>query len=176
MYWLFILIIWANWSWWQELGTNVLHRGKKYCKVGWWGMEKNHTYLLKHIIVLKIFFMYLYTAMIILSDNIEKVAISITSRRINKCPTPKQRFSDKFPTARTYKMTNSWQVPGGGGDGHAWNWLRNPLSLISFEANFSFYSLVESPPHDLQMTAYKYNGLLMHNVVQLRLALSFSCK
>ena len=48
----------------------------------------------------------------ILSDNIEKVAISITSRRINKCPTPKQRFSDKFPTARTYT---------GGGDGHAWN-------------------------------------------------------
>ena len=113
----------------------------------------------------------------ILSDNIEKVAISITSRRINKCPTPKQRLSDKFPTARTYKTTNSWQVPGeGGADGHAWNWLRNPLSLISFEANFSFFSLAESPPHDLQITAYKYNGLLMHNVVQLRLALSFSCK
>ena len=114
----------------------------------------------------------------ILSDNIEKVAISITSRRINKCPTHKQRFSDKFPTARTYKMTNSWQVPGGGGggDGHAWNWLLKPLSLISFEASFSFFSLAESPPHDLQITAYKYNGLLMHNVVQLCLSLSFGCK
>ena len=46
--------------------------------------------------------------------------------------------------------------PGGaGGDGHAWNWLLKPLSLISFEANFSFFSLAESPPHDLQITAYK---------------------
>ena len=69
-------------------------------------------------------------------------------------------------------LTSPW---GGWGGGHAWNWLRNPLSLISFEANFSFFSLAESPTHDLQMTAYKYNGLLMHNVVQLRLALSFSC-
>ena len=49
--------------------------------------------------------------------------MSITSRRIDKCPTPKQRFSDYFPTARTYKMTNSWQIPRG--DGHARNWLSN---------------------------------------------------
>ena len=53
--------------------------------------------------------------------------MSITSRRIEKCPTPKQRFSDKFPTARTEKMTNSWQMPRGGGgrgrNGHTWNWL-----------------------------------------------------
>ena len=41
--------------------------------------------------------------------------MSITSRRIDKCPTPKQRFSDKFPTARTDKMTNSWQIPTGMG-------------------------------------------------------------
>ena len=53
---------------------------------------------------------------------IEKGAMSITSRRIDKCPTPKQRLSDKFPTARTYKMTNSWQMPRR--DGHTnWNWL-----------------------------------------------------
>ena len=50
--------------------------------------------------------------------------MSITSRRIDKCPTPKQRFSDKFPTARTEKMTNFWQMPRGGGrNGHTWNWL-----------------------------------------------------
>ena len=26
---------------------------------------------------------------------------------------------------------------------------------LSFEANFSFFSLADSPPHDLQITAYK---------------------
>ena len=53
---------------------------------------------------------------------IEKGAMSIiTFRRIDKRPTPKQRFSDNFPTARTDKMTNSWQIPRG--DGQAWNWL-----------------------------------------------------
>ena len=29
------------------------------------------------------------------------------SRRIGKCPTPGQRFSDKFPTAGTDRMTNA---------------------------------------------------------------------
>ena len=33
------------------------------------------------------------------------------SRRIDKCHTPGQRFSDKLPTTGTYKMTNA----GGGG-------------------------------------------------------------
>ena len=33
------------------------------------------------------------------------------SRRIDKCPNPGQRFSDKFPTARTDKMTNTRQMP-----------------------------------------------------------------
>ena len=28
-------------------------------------------------------------------------------------------------------------------------------ALLSFEANFSFFSLAESPPRDLQITAYK---------------------
>ena len=37
------------------------------------------------------------------------------SRRIDKCPTPGQWFSDKFPTVGTDKMTE--------GDGHIWNWL-----------------------------------------------------
>ena len=42
---------------------------------------------------------------------------------------------------------------------------------LSFPANFSSFSLAESPPHDLQITAYKINnGLLMHNVIQLCLA------
>ena len=40
---------------------------------------------------------------------------------------------------------------------------------ISFKANFSFFSLAESPPPDLQITAYK-NGLLMCNTIQLCLA------
>ena len=35
------------------------------------------------------------------------------SRRIDKCHTPGQRFSDKLPTTGTYKMTNA----GGGGVG-----------------------------------------------------------
>ena len=33
------------------------------------------------------------------------------SRRIDKCFTPGQRFSDKFPTAGTDKMTNTRQMP-----------------------------------------------------------------
>ena len=51
------------------------------------------------------------------------------SRRFDKCPTPGQRFSDKFPTAGTKKMTNDRQMPGGGqgGDGHAWNLLGHKL-------------------------------------------------
>ena len=40
--------------------------------------------------------------------------------------------------------------------------------LLSFDANVSSCSLAESPPHDLQITAYKINdGLLMRNVIQL---------
>ena len=43
--------------------------------------------------------------------------------------------------------------------------------ILSFKANFSFFSLVESPPRDLQITAYKINnGLLMRNAIQLCLA------
>ena len=42
---------------------------------------------------------------------------------------------------------------------------------MSFEANFSFSSLAESPPRHLQITVYKINnGLLMRNAVQLCLA------
>ena len=45
-------------------------------------------------------------------------------------PHPGQRFCDKFPAARSHKMTNARQTPvgaggGGGGEGggkwHAWN-------------------------------------------------------
>ena len=36
-----------------------------------------------------------------------------SSRRIEKFPTPGQRFSDKFPTAGTYKMTIARKMPGG---------------------------------------------------------------
>ena len=53
--------------------------------------------------------------------------------------------------------------------------LTEPL-LSSFQANFSFFLLAESPPRDLQITAYKYNGLLMRNVIHLCLALVFDCK
>ena len=31
------------------------------------------------------------------------------SERIDKCPTPGQRFSDKFPTVGTDKVTSGWQ-------------------------------------------------------------------
>ena len=59
--------------------------------------------------------------------NIEKGTILIHSRRIEKCPTPGQRFSDKFPTAGTDKMTNARQTTGGGG-GWApfWNQVTEP--------------------------------------------------
>ena len=42
------------------------------------------------------------------------------SRRFDKCPTPGQRCSEKFPTAGTDKMTNAWGYIYRG-DGHAWN-------------------------------------------------------
>ena len=52
------------------------------------------------------------------------------SRRIDKCPIPGQRFSDKFPTAGTEKMKNTRQMPGGG---HVWNWLsHNYNNMIKF--------------------------------------------
>ena len=42
---------------------------------------------------------------------------------------------------------------------------------IIIPCKFFFFSLAESPPSDLQITAYKLlNGLLMHNVIQLCLA------
>ena len=37
-----------------------------------------------------------------------------SSRRIDKCPTSGQRFSDKLPTARTDEMEKARQMPGGG--------------------------------------------------------------
>ena len=37
---------------------------------------------------------------------------------------------------------------------------------LSFEANFFFFSLAESPPRDLQITA-THNGLLERNAFQL---------
>ena len=39
------------------------------------------------------------------------------SRRIDKCPTPGQRFYDKLFTTRTDKMTNARQMPEGWGVG-----------------------------------------------------------
>ena len=41
------------------------------------------------------------------------------------------------------------------------------IVIIIRKANFSFFSLAESPPHELQITN---NGLLMRNAVQLCLA------
>ena len=35
----------------------------------------------------------------------------LASKRIDKHPTPRKRFSDKFPTAGTDKMTNTRQMP-----------------------------------------------------------------
>ena len=46
--------------------------------------------------------------------TMEKGTKLIASIRLDKCPTPGQRFSDKFPTARTDKVTNAWQSPGWG--------------------------------------------------------------
>ena len=49
----------------------------------------------------------------------------MNSKRIDKCPTPGQRFSDKFPTAGTDKMTKARQMPGRGWafahPSHFWN-------------------------------------------------------
>ena len=36
-----------------------------------------------------------------------------SSRRIDKCTTSGQRFSDKFPTVGTGKMKKALQMPGG---------------------------------------------------------------
>ena len=46
--------------------------------------------------------------------NIEKGTILTHSRRIENCPTPWQRFSDKFPTAGTPTRSTNAQRPGGG--------------------------------------------------------------
>ena len=62
--------------------------------------------------------------------NIEKGTILTHSRRIEKCPTPGQRLSDKFPTVGTDKITNARQMPGGGGgDGHPWNQVIEPYIM-----------------------------------------------
>ena len=48
--------------------------------------------------------------------------LTASSRRIDKCPTPGQRFSDKFPTARKTRlqMPDKIKCPWGGvgWDGH----------------------------------------------------------
>ena len=82
--------------------------------VGWWWSEIL-TYLFK-VYVLTIFFIKISIA-IYLSRHIFKW-------NIDKCPTPRQRFSDKFPTTRTDKITG-WV------DGPAWNWLSHFFSQIS---------------------------------------------
>ena len=91
-------------------GSNFLHRCKKIL-LGRVVMEKKHPYLLKHI-VLKILkypsciYTYCYLNRHIFKWYIEKGAMSITSRRMNKCPTPKQRFSENSPLPRPTR----WQI------------------------------------------------------------------
>ena len=62
--------------------------------------------------------------------NIEKGTMLTSSRRIDKCATSRQRFSDKFPTAGIDKMKKARQMPGGGGDKHAWNWRSYYASAV----------------------------------------------
>ena len=52
---------------------------------------------------------------IFLSDDIEKGAMSITSRKNDNCPTPKQRFSDKSPPP--LPGLTRWQIPDKSPDG-----------------------------------------------------------
>ena len=125
MYWLFFLKILANWS--CMAGSNFLHWSTQKILSGRMVRdgEKPHVSFkaynrIKNILYVSI---HSYLNRHIFKWYIKKGAMSVTSRRINKCPTPKQRFSDKFPTARTYKIANSWQMPRG--DGHAWNWLNH---------------------------------------------------
>ena len=76
--------------------------------------------------------------------NIEKGTILTHSRRIGKCPTPGQRFSDKFPTARTDKMTNA-RRPGGG-----WTPLESSdwaIYAICFWLRWELKSLVSEFPY-----------------------------
>ena len=47
---------------------------------------------------------------------------------MEKCPTPGQRFSDKFPTTWTDKVTNDRQMQGvGGGMVIDWAIMSHPL-------------------------------------------------
>ena len=78
------------------------------------------------------------------------------SKRIDKCPTPGARFSDKFPTAGTDKMTKARQMQGGGWafahPSHFWNCFVLEHYL---EPNFCAFhkhanSKVQKPPSQLR--------------------------
>ena len=45
---------------------------------------------------------------------LKKKTLLAASRRIDNCPTPRQRFPTNFPTAGTYEMANARQMPGRG--------------------------------------------------------------
>ena len=75
--------------------------------------------------------------------------MSISSRRTDTCPTPKPMFSDKFPTARTEKMTNSWQMPregGGGGGGGRMGTLGIDYAIIIIIWGKFFFLLIGKEP------------------------------
>ena len=105
-------------------GSNFLHRCKKYCQVGWWRMEKNHMYLLKHIIVLKYslyVYIHSYLNRHILSDILKKEQCQSLPEELTNAPPPSRGFLIISPLPGPTR----WQIPDKcpGGDGHAWNWL-----------------------------------------------------
>ena len=71
--------------------------------------------------------------------TMEKRTKLTASRRIDKCPIPGQRFSDKFPTAKTDKVTNAWQSPGWGKGTLGINWAIIDSSIRLFHISLPVY-------------------------------------
>ena len=92
---------------WREAIYQTNFRCKTFCGIWKWWSE-NHTVI--YLFKTKIFYGYLNRH--IFMWYTEKGTTVTASRRIDKCPTPGHRFSDKFPTTGTDKMTNAREGMG----------------------------------------------------------------
>ena len=105
IHWLFFLHVRTDHDGGKQFIRRI--RCKTFCGIWKWWSE-NHTVI--DLFKTKIFYGYLNRH--IFMWNTEKGTTVTASRRIDKCPTPGYRFSDKFPTKRTDKMTNAREGMG----------------------------------------------------------------
>ena len=146
IHWLFFLHVRAD----HDGGKQFI--GRIRCKTScgiwkWW--SENHTVI--YLFKTKIFYGYLNRH--IFMRNTEKGTTVTPSRRIDKCPTLGHRFSDKFPTTGTDKMTNAREGMGTLGINRGIDWAIK-FSHVDLTSAWVVYHL----PQILGNSGWDVNG------------------